>query len=694
MSDLEDNQDDLAVVAGNFWNSLRGGDVHGAQELIRNCRVPALSLFASLDEEEEDGSSGTFNAAKLSFTTSKTVLRAWNHEEEVGLKKVDKDGSCLALVGRPTDGQDNRMCFMSNCVSTLHEDMARFDLPTDEEGCLVVAIRNSSQSQNLAFTRPLLEISTLPEEFVDGYGVEWLLSIKAKPRAWRFMIGFINNGYEWGGEEDNEDENEAENGLEQQLDQFGRQAFAFENDSVNESGAGEEDEGTGVEERKEEESLDDDPTSTIQWLIGRLDDMQSVLNAQGKELQDYKKREGEKEQALAETFSKLRRRIKDDKAEIDRLKGLVGQGGSLTGQPGVVSDSRVRALIQREFNTQGVAFQTDIPSDLPSLMPSLRNVVKPDGGMDKLSDRLGLLESKTTDAVVVGGKVFRNISDCQAWLQSFPNRLVATLCVDMKTLFVLLEESYESVQSGLQAEASSVKAGYATFSAAAAAISFRVVFPGVLLRKTGKAEHARDEGVSWVSSCASHETFKGEAMSSTLKSLLNRLDATKKTLLGSVNLSVPSTTRQEAQTRAILTEMVNDAYEHATGLLNSIDPLYTTIHQGGMGEKEAWRRVMLFVKGVFDSIQLVRNVTLDNSPAGMIWGSMLTNQLCSGYHRHGWIKHPDVSNILALSAMEHEGDAINELKTIQGEMKGKLTRLESEQTKSAKQIKKLEDKVL
>jgi hypothetical protein len=691
MSDPGDNQDDLTAVAAAFWKSMGNGDVHRGQELARSCQVPVLRPFASLEEEEEDGLAGTFNAAKLSFATSKTVVSAWNHEGEVGLMKVEKDGSCLALVGRPTGGQDNRMCHLSNCVSTLHEDMARFDLPEDEEGCLVVAIRNSSQSQNLAFTRPLLEISTLPEDFVDGYGVEWLLSIKAKPRVWRYLIGFLINGFEW---EDNEEDNENEIELEQQLDQLGRQAFAFENESVDEGGVEDEDVGSGGGELKEEESLDADSTSDYQALRRRLDDMQSLINRQGDELELYKQRDTAREKALAKTFSTVRRRMREAKAEIEVLKGLVGQAGSSSTRPGIVSDSHLRSLIQREFNTQGVAFATDIPNDLVPLMSSLRNAVKPDGLLDKLSDRVGLLESRTTDAVVVGDKVFRNISDCAAWLQTFTDRAIGTLCVDAKTLFVLLEESYDSVQSGLTAEASSVKAGYATFSAAAASISYRVVYPGVLLRHSGKDEHARDEGICWVSSCASHKTFKGEAMSSTLKSLLKRLEAIKKTLLNSINMMVPSTTSQQSQTRAILTQMANDAYEHATGLLNSIDPLYTTIHQGGMGEKEAWRRVMLFVKGVFDSIQLVRNVTLDSSPAGMIWGSMLTNQLCAGYHLHGWTKHPDVSNILALSAMEHEGDAINELKTIQGELKGKLKTLESEQTKSAKQIKKLEEKVL
>lgn len=692
MSDLEDNQDDLTVTAGNFWNSVRGGDVHRAQELARSCQVPKLRPFASVEEEEEDGLTGTFNAARLSFATSKTVVSAWNHDGEVGLMKVEKDGSCLALVGRPTDGQDNRMCHVRNCVSTLHEDMARVELPDDEEGCLVVAIRNSSQSHNLAFSRPLLAISTLlPEDLVDGFGVEWLLSIKAMPRVWRYLIGFLINGFEW---EENEEDNENEIELEQQLDQFGRQVFAFENESADEGGEEDEDVGSGGGELMEEESLDADPTSDYQILLRRLDDMQSLINRQGDELKLYKQRDTAREEALAKTFSTVRRRMREAKAEIEVLKGLVGQAGPSSVRAGIISDSRVRSLIQRELNTQGVAFASDIPNDLPSLMSSLRGAVKPDGVLDKLLDRVGLLESRTTDAVVIGDKVFRNISDCEAWVQSFTNRNVATLCVDLKTLFVLLEESYDSVQSGLTAEASSVKAGYATFSAAAASISYRVVYPGVLLRHSGKDEHARDEGICWVSSCASHKTFKGEAMSSTLKSLLKRLEAIKKTLLNSINLFVPNTTSQQSQTRAVLTQMVNDAYEHATGLLNSIDPLYTTIHQGGMGEKEAWRRVMLFVKGVFDSIQLVRNVTLDSSPAGMIWGSMLTNQLCAGYHLHGWIKHPEVSNILALSAMEHEGDAINELKAIQGELKGKLNTLNNEVTKSAKQIKKLEEKVL
>jgi len=74
---------------------------------------------------------------------------------------------------------------------------------------------------------------------------------------------------------------------------------------------------------------------------------------------------------------------------------------------------------------------------------------------------------------------------------------------------------------------------------------------------------------------------------------------------------------------AVFTEQLLLSRAQATAWIDAIEPLYEILTAAGMGTDDAWERVLIFCKAVFDDIRTVRAITLDTkNTAGMIWGSV------------------------------------------------------------------------
>ena len=80
-----------------------------------------------------------------------------------------------------------------------------------------------------------------------------------------------------------------------------------------------------------------------------------------------------------------------------------------------------------------------------------------------------------------------------------------------------------------------------------------------------------------------------------------------------------------------------------------------------MSTEEGWEQVLIFTKAVFDDIKTVQALTLNKqNTARMIWGSFCfcTTKLLEEYQRLKFYQHPHVSNMLALSLLQHEGKKV------------------------------------
>ena len=69
---------------------------------------------------------------------------------------------------------------------------------------------------------------------------------------------------------------------------------------------------------------------------------------------------------------------------------------------------------------------------------------------------------------------------------------------------------------------------------------------------------------------------------------------------------------------------------------------------------------------------------------------MQAHQVANEYHLQKWINHPNVSSILALSALEHEGDAIAALEAGIKELFSKLKSNEDRTGRLANRVEKIE----
>ena len=109
----------------------------------------------------------------------------------------------------------------------------------------------------------------------------------------------------------------------------------------------------------------------------------------------------------------------------------------------------------------------------------------------------------------------------------------------------------------------------------------------------------------------------------------------------------------------VITEQLLISRQQASGWIEALEPLYEILIAAGMSTEEAWERVLIFTKAIFDDIRMVRAITLDKAnTGGMIWGSFRTAKLLEEHQRLKFYQHPHVSNMLALTSLQREGKKV------------------------------------
>jgi uncharacterized protein YneF (UPF0154 family) len=110
------------------------------------------------------------------------------------------------------------------------------------------------------------------------------------------------------------------------------------------------------------------------------------------------------------------------------------------------------------------------------------------------------------------------------------------------------------------------------------------------------------------------------------------------------------------------------ARSQTTAWVDALEPLYEILSSSGMSPGNAWERVLIFTKAVFDDIRTVRALTLDkNTAVGMIWGFFCTSKLLEEYQRLKFYQNPHISNMLALTLLQQEGKKVEKaLSTLGG----------------------------
>jgi archaellum component FlaC len=325
-------------------------------------------------------------------------------------------------------------------------------------------------------------------------------------------------------------------------------------------------------------------------------------------------------------------------------------------------------LVVDELKAAGFVHQTDLDAKMAATLPpdfadqlsglsrrlgSIERELKdPDGTLAKLEGRIKSLEDRRAgEAIERGGKTFRDLSAVSAWVQTFKEKHLYRYCVDMVTLVMLCSEAYETIAEGMVNAASAFKADYNSLTEARIAFSYGMTYPENLLKKQDKQKHVATGGWFWTPAWSSYSAFKG-TFNNGAKDNISRVQA--------------------------------------TAWIDAIEPLYEILTAAGMTTDDAWERVLIFCKAVFDDIRTVRAITLDTkNTAGMIWGSFRTTKLLEEYRRLKFYQHPHVSNMLALTSLQREGKKVETALSTLGTITKDVEKVKSQCAQHEKDIKAL-----
>lgn len=384
-------------------------------------------------------------------------------------------------------------------------------------------------------------------------------------------------------------------------------------------------------------------------------------------------RERELDRAL-QAFSDENGRILSDirklKREVETLKNRPTQHDVT---PSSLSTRDLTTLVERvrrDLNISQFATRADVdaiqpPRDLPDdlvrrLITLEAEMFQSAGSIPTLLGRVEQLESaRMLTAVEIGGFIFVDEAATEAWVATHRDPDLLRFAPDFVTLFLLADPKFDTVEAGLEQSAAVAKAQFSSLDVATAVLSYSIVYPSNLIKKSDKADAQQDGGVMWAPPFASHEVFEGDYNNGTRLRLKKDLTAAAKAIEAGIDYHFPASLH--AKSNAVFRAQVRFALTQCTDFLDALTPLYKQIAGGGMSAKEAWNRVMIFAKQIFEDIRTVRAPNVAASTGSRIWASFRTTEILKEYQRHNWVEHPKTSAILALTSMRKEGKAIEEL---------------------------------
>jgi hypothetical protein len=200
--------------------------------------------------------------------------------------------------------------------------------------------------------------------------------------------------------------------------------------------------------------------------------------------------------------------------------------------------------------------------------------------------------------------------------------------------------------------------------------------------KGKKASGMSNDSWSWTQGWLSYSAFEGTTYNGANAHMKKSLVELKDMIKNAINFEYsPDGSRK---INMILIDQLDKSYEQAVGWLESLGLLYKTMQKGQMSEQVAWQTCLIYSMALFEDIKMVRHVSAKKNESWMIWGSFHTMELLAEYVRLNYIQHPQVSSILVLTAMQHEGRDINAMEDKVGAVDKKFDDIE-------KRVKKLED---
>ncbi|KAL3768500.1 hypothetical protein ACHAWO_008629 [Cyclotella atomus] len=282
------------------------------------------------------------------------------------------------------------------------------------------------------------------------------------------------------------------------------------------------------------------------------------------------------------------------------------------------------------------------------------------GAVPQILSRVEHLEtSRSAIAVELGGYVFSDDAAVDAWLRPLNDPNINRFCVDFVSLFLMAEPRFETVSKGLEQTAAVKKAQFESMDVATIDLSYKITYPPRILQSLERESAMENDDVEWATPFVSHSAFEGTYNNGTHLRLKKALNRVGKALEGGLDSTYPP--RLHPKINAVFKDQLKLKVDQCLGFLDSCTPLHRKISGGGMDEKEAWSRVLVFVKQIFDDIGAVWAVNSEATLGSKVWASFVTANLLKVYQLNKWVEHPKTSSILALTAMRKEGRVLQQM---------------------------------
>ena len=196
----------------------------------------------------------------------------------------------------------------------------------------------------------------------------------------------------------------------------------------------------------------------------------------------------------------------------------------------------------------------------------------------------------------------------------------------MVTLIMLCSEPYDTIAEGIATAAEAHKAEYNSLTEACISLSYGLTYPENIMCKQDKEKYAATGGCYWTTTWSSLAVFKGTFNNGAKEAITSSLTKVLRMIQNAIDFSFPPASHPIAH--VVFTEQLLISRQQTLGWIKALQPLYEILSAAGMASDEAWERVLIFTKAVFDDDRMVRALTHDRkNTGGMIWGRFCTTKL-------------------------------------------------------------------
>ena len=213
--------------------------------------------------------------------------------------------------------------------------------------------------------------------------------------------------------------------------------------------------------------------------------------------------------------------------------------------------------VDQQYVATAITGATTGPSPVEARVKALEDEVSAPGGafarMEKTMQEM--MTKKIGESVSAGPYTFKDIAATELWASTIDATAKdldsIKYFIDARQLLGSMNTSDKTVSESLQEAADSRKGGYNDTASAMIGVSFGIINPETIFKKSNADKHASQGGVVFTAQFSSYDVFEGDFEFSTLKKMLARLEAKRHQHQRSIGAKFPPDQVKHAKTHAV-----------------------------------------------------------------------------------------------------------------------------------------------